>query len=607
MNQANALEQLTGLCTEPLASDPRPRAALARAGITESFVFESFRLGYCADQVAEHLARDQELRIELERCGAIKNGRVVLQGCLTIPVLDETGTVVNVVGYKLSPRAKRPLVMIGEDGIFNAPFLSKQREVIFVESPLDALTLIQHDFPHTTFPFGSDAKYLKFAQDQGIRAVTFTFEGRARLFADLTRAGVSARRVPIELDGLPSSELRASLQRLLDRDGGEASISDAVTEIEGGFLFRFPQVTYRVIGSFAEHTTRMKANIKAQLDQSAFVDSIDLYRNRDRQNFTYQLMDRFGLSDQAQIESDLTQIIDVIEKHREKREDEKKRVKPALTDHQRQIGMELLKSSDLVDQIDRDYTELGYVRERKNKLLLYLVMTSRLMHNPLHAIIISRSSAGKSMLVEVTEQLCPPEDVESVSDLSAQALYYYGKDDLKHCFIVIGEKHGSEGSDYPLRELISRRSITKAVPMKDPVTGQVKTETITVNGPISLAETTTKGDVNPENLSRSFVVGIDESEDQTRLIHDRQRTNYTVDGFLQRRSLDRITERHHFAQRLLEPVLVFNPYAEVLTFPASTLKTRRDHEKFLRLINAICFLYQYQRRRKQLTLDGGET
>ena len=254
--------------------------------------------------------------------------------------------------------------------------------------------------------------------------------------------------MPIELDGLPSSEVRASLQRLLDRDGGEASISDAVTEIEGGFLFRFPQVTYRVIGSFAEHTTRMKANIKAQLDQSAFVDSIDLYRNRDRQNFTYQLMDRFGLSDQAQIESDLTQIIDVIEKHR------------ALTDHQRQIGMELLKSSDLV---------------------------------------------------------------------------------------------------------------------------------------------------NPENLSRSFVVGIDESEDQTRLIHDRQRTNYTVDGFLQRRSLDRITERHHFAQRLLEPVLVFNPYAEVLTFPASTLKTRRDHEKFLRLINAICFLYQYQRRRKQLTLDDGET
>ena len=105
-------------------------------------------------------------------------------------------------------------------------------------------------------------------------------------------------------------------------------------------------------------------------------------------------------------------VIDVIEKHREKKEGQQKRAKPELTEHQRQIGMELLKSADLVDRIDRDYTELGYVRERKNKILLYLVMTSRLMLNPLHAIIISRSSAGKSMLVEVTEQLCPPEDVD---------------------------------------------------------------------------------------------------------------------------------------------------------------------------------------------------
>ena len=150
-------------------------------------------------------------------------------------------------------------------------------------------------------------------------------------------------------------------------------------------------------------------------------------------------------------------------------------------------------------------------------------------------------------------------------------------------------------------------TITSVIPSRaiDEGSGQRSGEyRVTVNGPIALAETTTKGDVNPENLSRSFVVGIDESEDQTRRIHDRQRTNNTVDGFLQRGNLHQITDRHHFAQRLLEPVLVFNPYAQLLTFPASTLKTRRDHEKFLRLISAICFLYQ--RERKQLTLDSGE-
>lgn len=94
----------------------------------------------------------------------------------------------------------------------------------------------------------------------------------------------------------------------------------------------------------------------------------------------------------------------------------------------------------------------------------------------------------------------------SVSDLSPQALFYYGKDELKNKFVVIGEKHGSESSEYPLRELISRKSITKAIPMKDPVSGQIETAAITVNGPISLVETSTSADVNPENLNRCFVI-----------------------------------------------------------------------------------------------------
>jgi DNA primase len=154
-----------------------------------------------------------------------------------------------------------------------------------------------------------------------------------------------------------------------------------------------------------------------------------------------------------------------------------------------------------------------------------------------------------------------------------------------------------------LRELITRRSITKAIPMKDPVSGEIKTVTIKVNGPISLAETTTSTNVNPENLNRCFVLSIDESEEQTRLIHQLQRKNYTLPGFLQRREEAKM---HVFAQRMLKPVLVLNPYAEALTFPSSSLKTRRDNEKFLRLIQAICFLHQYQRKLKRTKVSDHE-
>ena len=122
--------------------------------------------------------------------------------------------------------------------------------------------------------------------------------------------------------------------------------------------------------------------------------SSDLYKNRDRQNYIYNLMERFGIRDQIQLEQDLHQIIEVIEKHKEKKENQKKRVKPQLTEYQKEIGLQFLKNPWLMDEIDRDYTHLGYVRERKNKILLYLIMTSRLMDNPLHSILISRSGAG---------------------------------------------------------------------------------------------------------------------------------------------------------------------------------------------------------------------
>jgi len=317
-------------------------------------------------------------------------------------------------------------------------------------------------------------------------------------------------------------------------------------------------------------------------------------------------MEKFGIRDQMQLEENLNQIIGVIEKHKAKKGNEKKRIKPELTDYQKDTGLKLLKNPNLFDEIDEDYTRLGYVRERKNKILLYLVMTSRLMENPLHAILISRSGAGKSRLVEITETLCPPEDVESVSDLSAMALYYFGKEDLKNRFIVIGEKQGSESSDYPLRELITKKSITKAIPMKDPLSGEIKTVSIRVEGPISLAETTTNGELNPENLNRCFVIGIDESEEQTREIHELQRRSYTLNGYLSRRNISRIQEKHIFTQRLLRPIHVFNPYAELLAFPSSKLKTRRDNDKFLRLINVIGFLHQYQRKVKKLKVDGKE-
>jgi hypothetical protein len=54
----------------------------------------------------------------------------------------------------------------------------------------------------------------------------------------------------------------------------------------------------------------------------------------------------------------------------------------------------------------------------------------------------------------------------------------------------------------------------------------------------------------------------------------------------------------------LQPVEVLNPYAPALTFTTGRTRNRRDHEKYLTLIDAIALLHQHQRKTE--TLPSGQ-
>lgn len=580
---------------------------LDNCGLREVHIFSNFHIGYSDGSVIQLIDSNPELVERFEKLGLLANGKDALINHVLVPVLDLNKAIVNIAGYNPYPQTKNKVIYLNNEGIFNEAYLKHQEDVILTETPIEALVFIQTGYANTTFLMPDDAKYLKFVSENNIRNVIFTNDGKARLFYDLTSTGISTRRIPVDFSKLTNGNAKSYLDDLLMKKPVlEQETSDSIRQIERGFLFQFPHLKYRVLGNFDDPSFSLKINIKAYSDKDSFVDYVDLYKSRNRQTFIYNLMDKFNIRDQIQLEQDLNQIMTVLENHREKRENEKKKSKPVLTDSQKDIGMKFLTNPRLEDEIDLDITELGYVRERKIKLLLYLVMVSRLMDNPLHTVIVSRASAGKSQAVDIIEELCPPEDLMSISDLSPMAFYYFGENDLKNKLVVVGEREGSESSEYPIRELISKKSITKAVPMKDKITGEIKTERITVNGPIAFIETTTNGEINQENLSRYFVLGVDETEEQTRLIHESQRFSDTLEGFMKKQQLAKIIEKHVYAQRLLRPVYVFNPFARELKFPSSKLKTRRDHQKFLRLIKVICFLHQYQRKVKKMKLENNE-
>ena len=65
-------------------------------------------------------------------------------------------------------------------------------------------------------------------------------------------------------------------------------------------------------------------------------------------------------------------------------------------------------------------------------------------------------------------------------------------------------------------------------------------------------------------------------------------------------SRSHLIKKHQHAQRLLKPLRVVNPYADKLSFTYGQTRNRRDHEKYLTLIDAIALLHQHQREIKRL-------
>jgi hypothetical protein len=100
------------------------------------------------------------------------------------------------------------------------------------------------------------------------------------------------------------------------------------------------------------------------------------------------------------------------------------------------------------------------------------------------------------------------------------------------------------------------------------------------------------------------VLTVDEDREQTQAIHRLQREKRTLAGLTRREARQSVLAVHHNAQRLLRPLAVVNPYADQLTFLDGQTRTRRDHEKYLTLIDVIALLHQHQRAIRSVAVEG---
>ena len=327
------------------------------------------------------------------------------------------------------------------------------------------------------------------------------------------------------------------------------------------------------------------------------VDTLDLYAAKARAAFLRQASVELTLPEDD-LKRDLGHLLLKLEMLQDGLLREAKSTQaatPVLSAEAEREALALLRSPNLGERIVADLQACGVVGEATNLLAGYLAATSRKLDAPLAVLIQSSSAAGKSSLMDAVLTMMPPEERIQYSAMTGQSLFYLGETQLQHKVLAIAEEEGVRQAAYALKLLQSDGELTIASTGKDDVTGNLVTKQYKVQGPVMLMLTTTAIDIDEELLNRCLVLTVNESREQTRAIHARQRHKQTLDGLLAANDRDALIELHRNAQRLLKAVHVVNPYADQLSFGDHQTRTRRDHAKYLGLIQSIALLHQHQR------------
>ncbi len=349
----------------------------------------------------------------------------------------------------------------------------------------------------------------------------------------------------------------------------------------------------------------LKVNLMVSTGEAFHVDTLDLYSAKARTHYIAQAAQEAGI-DERILKADLGRVLLALEQLQDEHiaHTLAPEPQPQMAELEREAALALLKAPNLIERILTDFAACGLVGEETNKLVGYLAAVSRKLDKPLGVVIQSSSAAGKTSLMDAVLAFVPDEEKVKYSAMTGQSLFYMGETNLKHKALAIVEEEGASRASYALKLLQSEGELTIASTGKDPASGNLITQQYRVEGPVALLFTTTARDLDEELMNRCLVLAVDEGREQTRAIHERQRARRTLEGLLASRDKVALIALHQNAQRLLRPLDVLNPYARLLTFPDQTTRLRRDHEKYLTLIDTIAFVHQHQRPIK--TAQRGE-
>lgn len=354
-----------------------------------------------------------------------------------------------------------------------------------------------------------------------------------------------------------------------------------------------------------EGLDRMRATLKIQVEHLSLRHNLDLYNDNQVEKLVRKVAGKLEVGSSV-ISAALTDLTDLLEQYRlqeiERQAAGHRPERKMLSPEQVKAAHVYAAAPNLMQRTGDDLQVTGIVGEWVNALVLWVVMTSRKCKDPLSAVTLAKSGMGKSYLQEKVAACIPAEDILENTQITESSFYRFERHEISGKVFLIEDLDGAEGVLYPIREMVSKKRLSKTITHKD-ASGNLKTVTLVVEGPISVCACTTRESIYEDNENRSLILHLDGSKQQDEQIMEYHRK--VKAGKIDRYEEEKVREQLEHVQRTLAGIKVVNPYAESIQLPETVRNPRRTLPILLSFIEAITHYHQHQRE-KQYDKETGE-
>lgn len=402
-------------------------------------------------------------------------------------------------------------------------------------------------------------------------------------------------------------KLFLSIEKNLSEKDFANPIPELDTSIPNKIIYETETARYIVKGGLPKQLDKMLVSLDVQHLETGlkYRCRLDLYEEKQTRKEAREAAEKLDLRSDL-IETDLSKLTDLLEEYRERQlEDADKRSFvgiETLPDLPTQTKCKNFLSKDtstgsasLIERLNELIGKSGITGEFNNRIFLFIIATSFKMPDTLHALIQGSSGSGKTHLLSKIAALMPQERVVKFTRVTENSFYNYDEFYFKNKLICLEDIDGlKEEALFAWRELISNNQLSSSTSQKDD-NGNIRGAQRIVRGPMASICATTHGYIYEDNMSRLFMIAVDESKEQTARIMDYQKKKAAglIDSEKEKETIGFLQN----CVRMLKHSRVINPYAYQIHLPEKAHKIRRLNELYLAFVKQITLINQYQRKK----------